>query len=102
MQKNLLLYAFLILLASCSKDKNYLDLSTDPVFNLNANEHVLRIGVQSDSEWDVTNRNTWCTVMRNSSSGNDSLVITVQTNIAREKRSEKRKENRVILRFKYR
>ena len=87
MQKNLLLYAFLILLASCSKDKNYLDLSTDPVFNLNANEHVLRIGVQSDSEWDVTNRNTWCTVMRNASSGNDSLVITVQTNIAREKRS---------------
>lgn len=87
MQKHLLLYAFLILLASCSKDKNYLNLSTDPVFNLNANEHVLCIGVQSDSEWNITNTNTWCSVTQKTSSGNDSLIITVQTNIAREKRS---------------
>lgn len=87
MQKHLLLYAFLILLASCSKDKNYLDLSTDPVFNLNANEHILRIGIQSDSEWNITNTNTWCSVTQKTSSGNDSLIITVQTNIAREKRS---------------
>lgn len=88
MRKYIIWTLFIALLVGCSKDKDdQLQLSTDNVFTLNNDEHILRIGITSDSEWNVKNTERWCTIQQVNGTNSDSLVITVAANIAPEQRS---------------
>lgn len=102
MKNNFFLYVLLILLAACSKDDDNFQLSTNErEFNIDNTGTTLRFGIESSSDWNVDNRNTWYTATKVTHDSGDSLVITVQTNIARQKRSGEitlsNKDNRLTL-----
>ncbi len=79
---------FLVVLAACSKDDNdSLELSSDNTYNLDNNEHVLRIGVNSNSDWTVSGAERWCSTRQLNGDSGDSLIITVTPNIAPDQRS---------------
>lgn len=88
MKNNLFLYVLFIALAACSKDNDKFQLSTDErEFNIDNTGTTLRFGIESSSDWNIDNHNTWYTATKVTHDNGDSLVITVQTNIARQKRS---------------
>ena len=88
MKNNLFLYVLFIVLAACSKDNDKFQLSTDErEFNIDNTGTTLRFGIESSSDWNIDNHNTWYTATKVTHDNGDSLVITVQTNIARQKRS---------------
>lgn len=102
MKNHLFPYLLFILLAACSKDDDKFQLSTDErEFNIDNAGTILRFGIESDSDWNVDNRNTWYTAAKITRDNGDSLVITVQPNIARQKRSGEmtlsNKDNRLTL-----
>ena len=79
---------FLVVLAACSKDDNdSLELSSDNTYNLDNNEHVLRIGVNSNSDWTVSGAERWCSTRQLNGDSGDSLIITITPNIAPDQRS---------------
>lgn len=88
MKNNLFLYVLFIVLAACSKDNDKFQLSTNErEFNIDNTGTTLRFGIESSSDWNIDNHNTWYTATKVTHDNGDSLVITVQTNIARQKRS---------------
>lgn len=86
MKQNLLFF-LLLLFVACNNDKEIpLSFSGDEVINVDSDEHTLRIGVQSISEWNVTGASDWC---RAEIIGpeKDSLLIHVDVNLLEEGRN---------------
>lgn len=77
----LLLFLCFIILVSCKNDEETFSLLSQQAFELNSGEHLLSIGIHSESEWKVEGDTTWCKFKKIKGEINDTLLIYVSVNL---------------------
>lgn len=91
MKLRFILFTFLaVWFAGCSSDDltpGTLELASNSIYNLDNKEHVLKIAVQSNMEWQVTGATNWCQPDKLTGYGNDTLRLNVSANTLSEERT---------------
>ena len=85
MKTRLLLLFFLITLLGCHDDEK-IPLLKEQSFQLDSDEHLLRIGIRSGAEWRVTGDSVWCKIRQVSGDRMDSLLVQVDVNLIKSPR----------------
>lgn len=80
MKTRILLLFFLITLIGCHDDEK-IPLLKEQSFQLDSDEHLLRIGIRAGAEWQVTGDSVWCKIRQVSGDRMDSLLVHVAVNL---------------------
>lgn len=80
MKTRILLLFFLITLIGCHDDEK-IPLLKEQSFQLDSDEHLLRIGIRAGAEWQVTGDSVWCKIRQVSGDRMDSLLVHVDVNL---------------------
>ena len=86
----ILFFCLALSLAGCKTDERtpgILNLTSDPIYNLNSEEHVLKIAVESNMEWQVTGATNWCQPDKLTGYGDDTLRLSIDANISSQQRT---------------
>lgn len=91
MKLRLLLFLFLaFVIAGCEKTDTTvgtLVLPTGSIYNFDSEQHILKVPVESNMEWQVTGANNWCVPDKIKGYGNDTLVLSIEANISSQERT---------------
>lgn len=85
-----LLFCIALFVAGCSKEDNtpkILEIPAGSIYNINNQEQILKIGITSNTDWQVTGANSWCIPNKLNGSGSDTLVLSIGTNISSQERT---------------
>lgn len=85
----ILLFCLALSLVGCHTDERtpgILNLPSGSLYDFNNEEHLLKIAVESNMEWQVTGAPSWCQPDKLVGNGNDTLRLSIDANISSQER----------------
>lgn len=85
----ILLFLLALSFAGCNTDERTpgtLELTSGSIYNFDSEEHILKVAVQSNMEWQVTGATNWCQPDKLSGYGDDTLRLDISANISSQER----------------
>lgn len=85
-----LLFCLVLFLSGCQQSDNtpgIIEIPSGSIYNFDSQEHILKIAIASNTDWEVTGANNWCVPDKTNGHGNDTLTLAIATNISSQERT---------------